>query len=299
MKLRQIEIFRAVMAGGSTIAAATALGLSQSAVSRQLTQLEEELGFELFERSKGRLLPRPEAFALLDEVGELASLVARLKRYTEDLRAGTVGQRFLKVAVPHSFIATLMPEVIETYLSERRDASVELIGGHYDAIEQMVLARVADIGFVGLPPREKGFDAREIVQSESVCIMPTGHPLANKASLTPRDLSGHGLIMLGRQRPARLRFERQLRRAGVFPIVRIEVHSVEATCGLVARGLGVAVVPELIAGLYRHLPIEQRPFSPCIHGSYGIVTLKGAPMSRSAEAFIEILKNRLEAQGKA
>ena len=110
MKIRQIEIFRSVMAGGSTIAAATALGLSQSAVSRQLTQLEEELGFELFERSKGRLLPRPEAFALMDEVGELASLVARLKRYTEDLRAGTVGQRFLKVAVPHSFIATVMPE---------------------------------------------------------------------------------------------------------------------------------------------------------------------------------------------
>ena len=154
MKIRQIDIFRSVMAGGSTIAAATALGLSQSAVSRQLAQLEEELGFELFERSKGRLLPRPEAFALMDEVGELTSLVARLKRYTEDLRAGTVGQRFLKVAVPHSFIATLMPEVIETYLAQRHDASVELIGGHYDAIEQMVLARVADIGFVSLPPRD-------------------------------------------------------------------------------------------------------------------------------------------------
>ena len=289
MKIRQIEIFRAVMAGGSTTAGAATLGLSQSAVSRQLTQLEEELGFELFERSNGRLLPRPEAFALMDEVGELASLVARLKRYT-------VGQRFLKVAVPHSFIATVMPEVIETYLAERHDASVELIGGHYDAIEQMVLARVADLGFVSLPPRNKGFEAREIVRSESVCIMPAGHPLADRPNLMPRDLSGHHLIMLGRQRPARLAFERQLRRAGVFPIVRIEVHSVEATCGLVARGLGVAVVPELIAGLYRHLPIVQRPYSPCIHGAYGIVTLKGAPMSRSAEAFTDILKNRLEAQ---
>lgn len=88
MKIRQIEIFRAVMGGGSTTAGAVTLGLSQSAVSRQLTQLEEELGFELFERSNGRLLPRPEAFALMDEVGELASLVARLKRYTEDLGPG-------------------------------------------------------------------------------------------------------------------------------------------------------------------------------------------------------------------
>jgi DNA-binding transcriptional LysR family regulator len=77
MKIRQIEIFRSVMMGGSTIAAATALGLSQSAVSRQLTQLDEELGFSLFERSKGRLLPRPEAFALMDKVRKLTSLVAR------------------------------------------------------------------------------------------------------------------------------------------------------------------------------------------------------------------------------
>jgi DNA-binding transcriptional LysR family regulator len=281
------------MAGGSTSAAGGALGLSQPAVSRQLTQLEEELGFELFERSKGRLLPRPEAFALLDEVGELASLVSRLKRYTEDLKAGAVGQRLIKVAVPHSLITSLMPEVIETYLAKRHDASAELLGGHYDAIEQMVAVRIADLGFVALPPRGRDFEVREVLRSSSTCLMPKGHALATLNTVTPGDLAGHALIMLGRQRPARLAFERLLRRSKVFPVGRVEVHSVEATCALVARGLGVAVVPSFLASLLANRMVEQRGFEPSIHGAYGIITLRGSPVSRAGEAFIDILKDCL------
>ena len=295
MKLRQIEIFRAVMSGGSTTAAAGALGLSQSAVSRQLTQLEEELGFELFERNKGRLLPRPEAHALLDEVGELTGLLMRLRRYTEDLKAGTVGQRFLKVAVPHSFIGSVMPAVVEAWLADRPDASLEILGGHYDAIEHMVMTRVADLGFVSLPPRDKGFDTRPMLQSGSACIMPAGHPLARRDVVRAGDLAGHNLILLGRQRPARQGFERMLRRAGVHPAARVEVHSVEATCSLVARGLGIGVVTEFIARLFAHLPIERRPFEPAIVGDYGLVTLKGQPMSRAGEAFAAILQKHLTA----
>ncbi|MCP8939635.1 LysR family transcriptional regulator [Alsobacter sp. SYSU M60028] len=293
MKLRQIEIFRAVMSGGSTTAAAGMLGLSQSAVSRQLTQLEDDLGFELFERSKGRLLPRPEAFALRDEVGDLAAILSRLKRYTEDLKAGTVGQRFLKVAVPHSLIGSVMPEVIADYLATRPDASLELLGGHYDAIEQMVMTRVADLGFVSLPPRDKGFEVRHLLRSESACIMPAGHKLEAREVVRPADLVGQDLILLGRQRPARHAFERLLRRAGVQPRARVEVHSVEATCALVGRGLGVSVVPAFIARLFGRLPVSLRPFDPCVHGEYGIVTLKGAPLSRAAESFAAILKARL------
>jgi DNA-binding transcriptional LysR family regulator len=295
LKLRQIEIFRAVMSGGSTTAAAGALGLSQSAVSRQLTQLEEELGFELFERNKGRLLPRPEAHALLEEVGELSGLLMRLRRYTEDLKAGTVGQRFLKVAVPHSFIGSVMPAVVEAWLADRPEASLEILGGHYDAIEHMVMTRVADIGFVSLPPRDKGFDVRPVLRSGSACVMPAGHPLARRDVVRAGDLAGHPLILLGRQRPARRDFERLLRRAGVHPSARVEVHSVEATCSLVARGLGIGVVTEFIARLFAHLPIERRPFEPAVQGEYGIVTLKGQPMSRAGEAFVAILQAHLTA----
>ncbi len=293
MKLRQIEIFRAVMTGGSTSAAAGLLGLSQPAVSRQLTQLEEDLGFELFERTRGRLLPRPEAHALMDEVGELTGLLTRLRRRTEDLKAGTGGQNFLKVAVPHSLVGSVMPDVVAEWLAARPDASVEILGGHYDAIEQMVATRVADLGLVGLPPRDAGFDVRVLLSSASACIMPAGHPLAARETVRPADLVDRPLILLGRQRPARPAFERLLRRSGVRPVARVEVHSVEATCAMVARGLGVAVVPEFIARLFAHLPVERRPFEPRVHGDYGIVSLKGAPLARTAEAFVAILKARL------
>ncbi|MHB2165704.1 LysR family transcriptional regulator [Alsobacter sp. R-9] len=296
MKLRQIEVFRAIMRGGSTTAAASMLRLSQSAVSRQLTQFEEELGFALFERHKGRLVPLPEAQALLEEVGELTAILTRLKRYTEDIKAGTTGQHLLKVAVPHSLITSLMPEVIEAWLVGRPDAAIELIGGHYDAILHMVSSRVADLGFVALPANESGLDSRVLLRSASACVVPKGHPLAKRKVVRPGDLAGHPLILLGRQRPARAGFERLLRRHHVSPVARIEVHSVEATCAFVARGLGVGVVPAVLARLFSHLPIVQVPFEPGVHGDYGIVTPKGAPLSRMAEGFVTILAARLRGE---
>ena len=70
MNLKQLEAFKAIMSTGSTIGAATRMGLSQSAVSRLLSQLEEALGFALFLRKKGRLMATPEAEELLAEVAE-------------------------------------------------------------------------------------------------------------------------------------------------------------------------------------------------------------------------------------
>jgi len=85
----------------------------------------------------------------------------------------------------------------------------------------------------------------------------------------------------------------------VLVLHRLAVGGLPAPALPAGHPFGDALLHVLGVGvhLYRHLPIEQRPFSPCIHGAYGIVTLKGAPLSRSAEAFTEILKSRLEAQG--
>ena len=87
MNFKQLEIFKTIMDTGSTIAAAAQLGLSQSAISRQLASLEEEIGRELFLRDKGRLIPRPEAHLLVDEVDDVAESVARLRVKVGDVRS--------------------------------------------------------------------------------------------------------------------------------------------------------------------------------------------------------------------
>ena len=97
MNLKHLEVFKAVMTTGSTIAAGPVLQMSQSAISRQLGALEAEIGFPLFQRDRGRLIATPEAHALLPEALEVIERLSKLRRKTEELRTGG-GNSYVKAA---------------------------------------------------------------------------------------------------------------------------------------------------------------------------------------------------------
>jgi DNA-binding transcriptional LysR family regulator len=290
MNLRQLEIFKTIMDTGSTIAAAAQLGLSQSAISRQLSALEEEIGRELFLRDKGRLVPRPEAHLLAGEVEEVSQSVAKLRTKIGDLRTGIFGEALVRVAFPHSLTTTMLPPLVARFKQSHPRVTVEIMSGPYDAIERMVRGRIADIGFVRLPPEEHSFDTRSLFSSGTTCVMPAGHPLSQKAAIEVHDLARNDLILLGRQRINRNELEHELRR--MVPTYRcsLEVHSVETACVCAAQGLGIAIVPSLIAAFFRSEHLVMRPFLPDKKADYGIITPAGAPLSWSAEAFIEIVR---------
>lgn len=296
MNLKQLEVLKAVMAVGSTVGASAILKISQSAISRHLTALEADIGFELFIRDKGRLIPRPEARALVPEVEELTEVLARVKRKAADLKAGAGSDTLLRVAFPHSMTTTVLPGVLTRFFEDRPRVVVEVLPGPYGAIEQMVQARSADLGFVRLPTEDQGFDVHPLLRGGTTCVMAKDHPLAQKEVIELNDLSTADLILLGRQRNARNELEDELRTSRVPHRCRVEVHSVEAACACAANGLGVAIVPGLIASFFRSLPIALRPFRPARDSDYGLITLPGMPLSRTAEAFIEIFVDRILAQ---
>lgn len=290
MNFKQLEIFKTIMDTGSTMAAAAQLGLSQSAISRQLASLEEEIGRELFLRDKGRLVPRPEAHLLRDEVDDVAQSLTRLRVKLGDVRSGAFGEALIRVAFPHSLSTTMLPPLVARFKADHPRVTVEILSGPYDAIERLVHDRIADLGFVRLPTENHSFEARPLFSSGTTCVMPVNHPLAAKQAIDVNDLSRHDLILLGRQRINRNELEHELRR--MVPTFRcsLEVHSVETACACAAQGLGIAIVPTLIAEFFRSDAIAMRPFLPDKVSDYGIITVPGAPLSWTAEAFINILK---------
>jgi DNA-binding transcriptional LysR family regulator len=290
MNFKQLEIFKTIMDTGSTMAAAAQLGLSQSAISRQLASLEEEIGRELFLRDKGRLIPRPEAHLLRDEVDDVAQSVARLRVKIGDVRTGAFGEALVRVAFPHSLSTTMLPPIVARFKADHPRVTVEILSGPYDAIERLVHDRIADLGFVRLPAESHSFEARPLFSSGTTCVMPVGHPLAAKQAIDVNDLARNDLILLGRQRINRNELEHELRR--MVPTYRcsLEVHSVETACACAAQGLGIAIVPTLIAEFFRSDAIAMRPFLPDKVSDYGIITVPGAPLSWPAEAFINILR---------
>lgn len=297
MNLRQLEVFRAVMQTGSTIGASGVLALSQSAISRQLAGLEEEIGFELFRREKGRLIPKPEATALLQEVGELSDVLARLKRRTDELSAGRSGRTLIKMGFPHSLTTTLLPKLVSEFLATQDQVSIELVAGPYDTIERAVMGRSVDFGFVRLPTEDRGLETMPLVSSGQLCALPAGHPLAALETIGADDLVRTDLVLLGRLRSSREDIEERLRRAQGAVRCRVEAHSVEASVALVAEGIGVSIIPALIGNLLRSDRVAMRPFSPPLWNDYGIATLRDAPLSRPMLMFIAMLKERLVGDG--
>ncbi|MDO1583004.1 LysR family transcriptional regulator [Rhizobium oryzicola] len=294
MNLKHLEIFKAVLETGSTIAASTQLGLSQSAISRQLAALEEEIGRELFVREKGRLRPRPEAHLLVGEIEEVSQSIAKLKTKIGDLRTGVFGEALIRVAFPHSLSTTMLPPIVAEFKKLHPRVTVEILSGPYSAIEQMVRGRMADLGFVRFPTEEPGFTTKPLYTSGTTCVMPTSHSLAAKDAIDVNDLARNDLILLGRQRINRNELEHELRR--MVPTYRcsLEVHSVETACACAARGLGIAIVPTLIANFFRSEQLVMRPFLPDKRAEYGIITRSEAPLSWSCEAFIEVMRRESE-----
>jgi DNA-binding transcriptional LysR family regulator len=160
----------------------------------------------------------------------------------------------------------------------------------------MVQARTADLGFVRLPTEEPGFESKKLLRSGTLCVMPPEHPLAAKEKIVLKDLARQELILIGRQRTSRDELEHALRSLGAPYRCRVEVHSVEAACACAAAGLGVAIVPELIARAFTSAKLEMRPFVPSLESDYGIISMPGAPLSRAAERFIGLLMEALPPQ---
>ncbi|WP_371228127.1 LysR family transcriptional regulator [Pseudomonas sp. QE6] len=295
MNLKQLEAFLAIMETGSTIGAATRLGLSQSAVSRLLGQLEEHLGFAMFLRRKGRLMVTPEAEAFLPAVSDLVDRLQRVQRLAADLRHGSSQRTLLKVGVPNSMAQHRLPPIVASFLRERPDVVIELLSGGYDTLERAVLDRDVDFAFVRLPTELQGFEVIPLLEAEGVCVLPEGHPLCAKDEIHAADLRDQPLVLLGRQRNLRHELELALRRAGFAPQVRVEVHSVGAACSLVAEGIGLSIINSLLARDFAHLPIVTRPFRPLLSYSFGLVLRSDVPPSLVSRSFAEHLREALGA----
>lgn len=289
MNLRHVEAFQAIMASGSATAAGEQLGLSQSAISRMLAQLEEDLGLRLFVRTKGRLVPTREADALAADAQRLVESAHGLQRHSDQLRLGGFDRRLLKVALPNTLASALMPQLARQFMAGHPDAVLEVLPLSYPEAARAVLGRDADVGLVRVPVDVPGLRLEGSMQTDAVCVMPRGHRLQAQDRIGPTDLEDEPLVLLGRRREMRQAVDLAFRQARVLPRVCAEVHSVGAACSFVASGLGLSIVNRMVAAHCLGDALVMRPFEPAIHFGFGVATLEDAPPSPLRDALVALL----------
>ncbi|OWK20342.1 transcriptional regulator [Mesorhizobium amorphae CCBAU 01583] len=201
MRARQLEVFIAVMRAGTVTAAARMLNISQPALSQTLLHTEDELGFTLFERVKGRLRPTPEALEIFADAERLSAGLEGLRRKTTDLRLGRTG--LVRVAASPPPAMAILPRAFTGFRAQHPNILLRSHMAPIAAIIDMLRAGDASLGVAmddRLPP---DIEAEVIGSVGFSCLLPAGHVLAGKTELTLADLAGEELISYrGNTRPA-------------------------------------------------------------------------------------------------
>lgn len=225
--------------------AAERLNIAQSALSRRIADLERELGdVKLFERQArgveiteaGRLLAR-DVREILYDIEEVSRRVARLAR--GDM--GTIRLAFSEAMIRRP----LLPVVIRRFRQTYPDVELKAVPLTSEAQRQRLRGGEVDIGFVieeANDPEE--FDVLRVGHDKLVLVLPSDHPLTAKDVVSIRDLAEEPLIFPARSLSPRL-FDRMVSAFdvnNVSPIISIEVSAVDIAYGLVASGMGLAIV---------------------------------------------------------
>jgi DNA-binding transcriptional LysR family regulator len=245
VSLRQIEAFRATMQAGTVVGAAALLSITQPAVSRLIGLLELRIGFALFERRGRRLLPTPEAQQLYREIERIHLGVERIAHAALDIKTQRAGA--LRVAVLPAIAQWLAPRVTQAFLSNRPSVRLLLDSLPSRQIAELVATHQYDMGVVEMPVLQSSLDVDLIEGIEAVVVLQAGHPLAEQASISVRDLADERLVLLTHQSLQRHRIEDWFARRRVIPNVVVETPQSTMACALVAAGAGVTIVSRVAA----------------------------------------------------
>jgi molybdate transport repressor ModE-like protein len=244
VELRHLVALQAVAEEGSVAAAARRLGYSQPGVSQQLATLERLLGSQLVERRRGAREATPtEAGRLV--LRHAAALLARAQAADADLRElqnGVVGR--LRLGVFPSVGARVVPPLLQRLAQRWPRVDISLVE---DASDRRLLERVEaaelDLAFAMLPLADGPFAAAEVLRDPYVVLLPADSPMAGDGrALGPRELGELPLIGFCHSQAYPEAF---LRAHGIAARVRFRIDDNETLVGLVAAGLGAALVPRL------------------------------------------------------
>lgn len=285
-RLREFESLRALVTTGTTIGAARRLGVSQSAVSRSLSQLEARVGRSLFVRRSGRIEPTDEALRLNAKLDPIFETLAQI----EGADWADPEDEPLRLIVPPTLAHHFIIKRVASFLKANPGRRLQLDIQATDVLVSGILDLRYDLGLTsGMIPRS-GVRLVPWRRSKAVCAMPANHPLAAKKTVKPEDLDGVALIEFLRRLGTRATTEQLFARAGVRPRPVAETATNMAALELVREGLGVTLInpfPLLSDGIDG---IVVRPFDAPITYETSFVLPSGVPPSQLARQFMNFVK---------
>ncbi len=257
----KLRVFHAVAEAGSFTHAGDTLNLSQSAVSRQISALEEALSVPLFHRHARGLILTEQGEALNRTVREVFAKLAMTEALLAESKEKPAGR--LKVTTTHSFGVTWLTPRLKTFLNQHPDVSLTLL---LDDTELDLAMREADVAIRMHPPRQPDLVQRHLGEMRSQIWASPDYLKAHGTPETVEDLDQHRLVLFGDRKPpvADVNWLAEIGRKDGTPRKGImEVNSLQAMLVSIRAGIGIGAVPDYLvqdhAGLVAVLPNVPKP----------------------------------------
>ena len=262
MELRHLRYFVALADRLNFTRAAALVHVSQSTLSHQIKQLEDELGTILFDRNAKRVALTPEGeLFLARSLDALNSLDEGVRLLSAPSAAPVEGK--VRVGVTPTFSATLIPKCVAALLTRHPSVRAVVKELTPEAIREDLIRGELDIG-IAYPPLEKaGLSSEPLFDEEMVVVVRAGHPLARKRRIRLVDLHRQGVVLPTGYFSIREVIDGYFLAGGAEPRIAAEIDSFAATFALLGRLDLAAIVPESAVpatGDFHSIPIE-RPFA--------------------------------------
>jgi DNA-binding transcriptional LysR family regulator len=289
---RQFEAFRAVMLTGTTTEAARMLGVSQPGISRLISDLENEIGYNLFERVGRRVSPTPEAQLLIEEVRRAFTGLEQVAEAARDIGKARYG-RLRLVSVP-SASSTIVVDMIEKFSRKFPGTSVTIDVKSSDSALEWVVSQQCDLGIASSHVESPAIGSEPLQVGTSICILPAGHRLAAKSHLTLDMLEGERFVSYCSDSSFRREVDAAFKNASVERQLSHEGRTTDVVCSLVSAGFGVSIIGISAATARSRWAgagkLVVRPVEGAPTVTLSVIWATHRPISAGAKEFLKIVR---------
>ena len=286
IRLRQLHIFKAIVDNGSVSAAASALGLTQSALSKSLAGFEDELGFQLFDRIGRRLSLSEQGRLFLERTDTALELLEGIQAAATEIRDNQAAPVRV-TAIGPLLMSAYLPRVLSRCGKAFPDLRLSVQTKSRAEIEDWISNGHGDVGFTLLPVQRGRVQARSVARVRAVAILPRDHPLTSLDVLTPRDLHEEKLVISGPSVRLRNLVEADFIQQGIQLRPWVETSNAVSTASLVAEGNGVAVIDPFTPTGFAPDTLAVRRWEPGISLDYGLIWAGKRPLSRYEQSLFD------------
>ena len=294
---RRLQVFHAVAKHLSFTKAAEALFMTQPAVTFQIRQLEEHFDTRLFDRAHGRIALTAAGQLALEYAERILGMSAELDTRLKEMSGQVAGP--LLIGASTTIAEFLLPQVLGEFKSRYPGVVPRLFVANSEAVQLRIAERTLDLGFIEGDSHLPSLVTDVCCDDELQVVCAPSHPLARLTSATPKALTEHSYISREPGSGTREVIDHYLQKAGVAPDtlqVVMELGSPEALKGLVATGLGFAIMSRATVAKETQLgQLVCIPLAPRLTRHLSVVYPKERFHSRLVNSFVQFAKERLTA----